>query len=134
MRKSLVNFVNRYLGNFIGRHSFVVGNEEKGGMGEASLRLENPEFWIEITRDRGGYEDMSIGSKIRSRPRAHLRWWPLGHLRGYLEGQKDQYTFSGLEDQARWLEENENRLLDSSFLNSRELNTWAAKASRRQFD
>ena len=133
MQKSLLSFVNHQLGNFIVRHNFVVGNEEKGSMGEASLRLDNPEFWIEIIRDRGGYADIAIGCKIRPRPRAHLRWWPLGHFRGYLEDHKDHYIFSGLEDQARWLEEHEKRLLDSSLLYSQELHRWAVNTSRRRW-
>lgn len=57
----------------------------------------------------------------------------MGHLRGYVEGSKDQYKFASIEEEASWLSSNEKDLFDSSFLNSDELNQWAVKASRRLF-
>lgn len=59
--------------------------------------------------------------------------WSLSHLRGYLDGGQDHHIFGTVQEQFVWLEANIDRLLDTTFLNSDELNIWAVDASRRMF-
>lgn len=95
---------------------------------------ETEEFRLDVERDRGGYVGINVGSKVRRKPRAHMRGpWSLSHLRGFLEGHSDHFVFADIEEKIRWLEDNLESLLDTSFLNSDELNKWAIKASRRMF-
>ena len=66
--------------------------------------------------------------------RAHIRGpWSMSHLRGYSEGIQNHYKFKSINEEATWLESNDKQLFDNSFLNSNELNKWAAKASGRLF-
>lgn len=96
---------------------------------------ESDEFKIEISRDRGGLVSIAIGSRVRRRPRAHMRGpWSLSHLRAYLEGDVDHYKFSDFQKEISWLKENLERILNTSFLNSDELNEWAVNASLGMFD
>ena len=54
-------------------------------------------------------------------------------LKGYLDGSKDHYEFSSIEEEVRWFVGKDKQLFDSSFLNSGNLNQWAVKASKRLF-
>ena len=95
---------------------------------------DTDEFTIEIERDRGGHIRIYVGSKVRRKPRAHMRGpWSLSHLRGYLDGNAEHFRYTDVDDQIRWLHDNIQSLLDTSFLNSDELNKWAVRASRRLF-
>ncbi len=95
---------------------------------------DTDEFTLEIQRDRGGHIDICVGSKVRRKPRAHLRGpWSLSHLRGYLDGNADHFIFTDVDDQIHWLQDNVQSLLHTSVLNSDELNKWVVKASRRLF-
>jgi hypothetical protein len=134
MKQPLVGYINVHLKDLLARYGFVAGEEDKGAMGESGLLLENPEFWIQLWRDRyEGKEAISIGSKVRPRPRAHLRHWQLSQLRGYLERLDDHYPFGNIIEEINWLKENSEQLFNSSFLNSEGLNAWAVKAARRHF-
>ena len=95
---------------------------------------DTDEFTIEIERDRGGHIGIYVGAKVRRKPRAHMRGpWSLSHLRGYLDGNAEHFRYTDVDDQIRWLQDNIQSLLDTSFLNSDELNEWAVRASRRLF-
>ena len=61
-----------------------------------------------------GHDSITIGSKIRSKPRAHLREWSMSHLRGFLENNPDHYRFSNLIEVSIWLKDNELMIFDSS--------------------
>ena len=103
-------------------------------MGEWFVFYENSEFVLGISKDRGGYIGIDLGSKIRRKPRAQMRGpWSMSHLRGYLDGKKDHFKFKKISEEVSWLEENEMKLFDTSLLNSDGLNLWAVKASRRRF-
>lgn len=130
---NVLQIVERHLGPLVSRHGLVFGESDISAMGEWYVVLENDQFTILVSRDRGGHESIEIGAKERPRPRAHKRQWSLSHLRGFLEGGKDHYPFKNLADQVAWLEENEEKLLDVSLLNSDEMNKWAVKASQRLF-
>ncbi len=106
-----------------------------GGMGAWSVRFETVEFVVSASQDRSDdVLGICIGSRIRSKPRAHLRGpWPLSHLRGFLDGILEHFRFKDSDEQLAWLAENVDRLLNSEVLNSDELNLWAARASRRMF-
>lgn len=95
---------------------------------------ETDEYKLEIERDRGGRIGIHVGSKVRRKPRAHMRGpWSLSHLRGYLDGSVDHFIFADVDDQIRWLQDNIESILDTTVLNSDELNKWAVTASRRMF-
>ncbi|MGZ0164694.1 MAG: hypothetical protein ACKVII_12280 [Planctomycetales bacterium] len=108
---------------------------DSSAMGGWYVGWENSEFVASASQDRSGdVLAICIGSRIRRRPRAQMRGpWSLSHLRGHLEGTPDHYIFESAEDQITWLESNLDRLLNSSFLNSDELNAWAVNASRRRY-
>ena len=131
--ESLVERVRRSLGGFIADHGFVVtaGDDQTNPFG-AWARLESDEFVIGVVRDRG-QEWFTAGSKIRPKPRAPLRHWPLGHVVAYLDGASDPYPISELEIEAAWLVRRAGEILDSRLLNSEGLNRWSVKASRRSF-
>jgi hypothetical protein len=129
-----VSFANRLIQNVIARHSLQIIEHSKSSMGEWYVRYENKEFLLDVWQDRSGYLGIELGSKIRRRPRAHMRGpWSMSHLRGYLDKGNDYYIFGSPEEEASWLDKNDNKLFNSSFLNSDELSKWAVKASRRQF-
>lgn len=104
-------------------------------MGGWWFKSEIEEFVVQAGQDISFDSfSISIGSKLRRRPRAHMRGpWSLSHLRGFMDGGPDHYIFNAAEDQIRWMKNNISTLLDSSFLNSDELKRWAVKASRRHF-
>ena len=79
-------------------------------MGEWYVNLEGTELFITVSHDRGGTTFIDIGTKIRRRPRAHIRYWSLGHIRGYLEGKDKHYSFSCIDEQIKWLLNNEEEL------------------------
>lgn len=131
-----LNMVEAELSRLLARWGLVVvGRETSGTMGAWSVRWESVEFVVDLSRDRIGEMGwISIGSMLRRKPRSHRRGpWSLSHLRGYLDQQPDHYLFTGLREQLDWYRENEHRLLNSSLLNSDELNAWAIQASRRMF-
>ncbi len=104
-------------------------------MGASYVRYESDEFALAVSRERGGQPiAIALGSKVRRRPRAHMRgpWW-LSILRGYLDGERDQYSFESAEAEADWLRANEATLFDTAFLNGEPLHSWAVAASRRMF-
>lgn len=130
---NVLTTMERQLGPLMSRHSLLFGESDISRMGEWFVTLENNEFTIVVSRDRGGYEAIEIGAKERPRPRSQKRQWSLSHLKGFLEKRTNHYPFKNLEDQIAWLEENEEKLLDATLLNSDELNEWAVKASQRLF-
>ena len=100
----------------------------------ALQHYENSEFVLGISKDRGDYIGIDLGSKIRRKPRAQMRGpWSMSHLRGYLDGEKDHFKFKNIREEVSWIEGNEMELFDTSLLNSDGLNQWAVKASRRLF-
>jgi hypothetical protein len=128
----LLDRVMRLLGPFIERRGFAVDHDE-GPMGEAWVRLQDDEFVVTAFRDRGGFEWFTVGTKVRPRPRAHLRSFLLERLVSYLDGGQDPNPTADLETQARWLVERQGRILDSAFLNSEDLNFWNLNAARLLF-
>lgn len=131
---SLVESIDRVVSRF-NLHRTEPSSADFSTMGGWYVGWENSEFVLTASQDRSGdVLSICVGSKIRRRPRAHMRGpWSLGHLRGYLEETPGHYIFESVEDQIGWLEANLDRLLDTSFLNSDELNAWAVNASRRRF-
>jgi hypothetical protein len=130
-----IAYANRLIGGVISRHSLQIGKHDKSAMGAWYIFYENSEFILGIGRDRSGYTHIELGSKVRRKPTAQLRGpWSMSHLKGYLDGSKDHYRFKSLEEELSWVEKNESKLFDSSFLNSDNLNQWAVKASRRLFE
>jgi hypothetical protein len=122
------------LGGVISRHALKLVKHDRSAMGEWFVYYDNSEFILGIGRDRGGYIGIDLGSKIRRKPRAHMRGpWSMSHLKGYLDEGKDHFNFKGINEEKSWLEENEMKLFDSSLLSSDALNQWAVKASRRLF-
>ena len=106
---------------------------DPNSMGGWCVEYQSEEFIATISQDRGGdIISVSIGSRVRHRPRGHMRGpWSLSHLRGFLDGSLDHYNFESINDQIEWLRENSKRILQSQFLNSDELNQWSVVASRR---
>ena len=134
MEDNYITYANQLIGELISRHSLQIGQHDKSAMGEWYIYYENSEFILGISKDRSERVTLSLGSKVRRKPRAQLRGpWSMSHLKGYLDGGKDHYLFESTEEEISWVEENERQLFDSSFLNSDELNQWAVKASRRLF-
>ena len=97
--------------------------------------MESSEFVVFAFQDRADdILTICVGSRMRRKPRAHMRGpWSLGHLRGFIDGFYDHYIFESPTEQLDWLQANIGKLLNTPFLNSDELNTWAVKASRRMF-
>jgi len=104
-------------------------------MGGWLFEMESPEFLIVASQDRtDDVLGICLASKIRRKPSAPMRGpWSLGHLRAYIDGLRDHYRFANAADQLAWLETNLTCLLDTSLLNSDDLNEWALEASRRMF-
>jgi len=119
----------------LGPYHFVELTRGSYTMGGWWWRTENDEFIVMVEQHRSGDTfAISVGSKIRRKPRAHVRGpHTLYHLRGYVDGVKDHYIFRDSLEQLEWFETNVGKLLDTSFLNSDALNTWKVKASRRMF-
>ncbi len=128
-----IEMTEQRLKRLIDRYGFVPGARDISAMGEWFVTLDNKEFTIVVSRDRAGHGAIELSSKLRPRPRAHMRQWSLSHLRGFVEGLKEHYVFKDLEEQFGWLEKNQEVLFDSTLLNSDALNKWAVKASRRLF-
>jgi len=134
MIKDYLSYTQNLVEKSISGHGLQMVKHDQSAMGEWYVYFESPEFILGVSQDRGGFLSIALGSKMRLRPRAHMRGpWSMSHLKGYLEGSKDHYKFSNIEAEALWLESNESQLFDSAFLNSDELNIWAVKASRRLF-
>ncbi|MBU1427168.1 MAG: hypothetical protein KKH12_14640 [Gammaproteobacteria bacterium] len=122
------------LDGVISRHALTPVKHDGSGMGEWYVYFENPEFVLGISKDRGDYIGIDLGSKIRRKPRAQMRGpWSMSHLRAYIEGKKEHFKFKNIQEEVSWLEEHEMELFDTSLLNSDELNQWAVKVSRRLF-
>lgn len=117
-------------------YGFTETENSRGTMGGWFFQTESDEFIATAGQDRSGDGvGICVGSKKRRKPRAHLRGpWSLSHLRGYIDGNADHFMFNNVEDQIGWLQNNLQSILDTEFLNSDELNSWAVKASRRLFD
>ena len=129
-----ISYASRLVDGVISRHSLQIGKHDNSAMGEWYVYFENSEFVLGVGQDRSGYLSIELGSKVRRKPRAQLRGpWSMSHLKGHLDGSKDHYRFKSVEEEFSWLEKNESKLFDSSFLNSDDLNQWAVKASRRLF-
>lgn len=105
------------------------------GMGAWFVEFQADEFVVAVGQDRSGeMPHVEVGSKVRRKPRAHMRGpWSLSHLRGFRSGSPDHYLFSSVDEQLEWFKDHLDDLLDSTFLNSDDLNTWAVKASQRMF-
>ena len=134
MNKGYLSFTEKLVRKPVSDYDLHMVKHDKSVMGEWNVYYESAEFILCISQDRGGFASIELGSKKRIKPGARMRGpWPMSHLRGYLEGSKDYYTFSNVESEALWLECNQNQLFDSELLNSDELNNWAIEASRRLF-
>lgn len=132
MIDNYITFVSELIGGIVLDFKLNIISHGKSDMGEWYVRYENNEFIVGIWQDRSGYVAIELGSKIRRKPKSHMRGpWSLSHLRGYLEGSKVHFDFQSPKEEAEWFENNENKLFDSSFLNSDDLNKWAVKASKR---
>ena len=130
--KDYLPFAERLLGSIISRHSLKIAKHDISAMGEWYVYFENADFIVGIGQDRIGHAEIELGSKLRRKPRAHMRGpWSMSHLRGFIDGCKDHYMFITLGEEASWFDNNDKILFDSNFLNSDELNKWAVKASRR---
>ena len=116
-------------------YGFNESSEGCYAMGGWWFRAENDEFTVTVDQHRSGDAfAISVGSKSRPKPRAHMRGpWTLSHHRGFLDGNADHYLFSDSDAQTRWLKDNLDAILSTDFLNSDDLNKWAVKASRRMF-
>lgn len=115
-------------------HDLKLAKHDKSAMGEWYANFENTEFIVVVSQDRGGLTCIELGSKIRIRPGAHIRGpWSMSHLKGYIDGNKDHYRFTNIEEEVKWFTKHHRQLFDSSFLNADNLNQWAVKASRRLF-
>jgi hypothetical protein len=129
----LLERVHRYLGPLIERRGFTVDSGE-GPMGEAWVRLQSVEFVVTVFRDRGASEWITVGTKARPRPRAHLRSYLLRRLVSYLDGGLDPNPEgSDLETEAKWLTGRQDQIFNSAFINSEHLRFWNLNASRMQF-
>ena len=106
-----------------------------GSMGGWCAEYMSDEFRVYAAQDRSGDTiQICVGSRIRRKPRAHMRGpWSLSHMRGYLDGIPDHYLFGDIEEQIAWFRANLATLLQTSLLNSDELNQWAGEAARRRF-
>jgi hypothetical protein len=130
---SLLGRVRRLLGVFVKQRGFCVTAEgDQTDSFGACVQLSSSEFVVHVIRDRG-QEWITVGSKIRPKPRAPLRSWPLGSVVAFLDGRSDPYPVLDLATEARWLKQRASEILDSSVINSEELRTWAVRASRRMF-
>ena len=134
MNADYLQFSENLLGGVISRHALTPVKHDRSSMGEWFVYYESSEFVLGISKDRGGYIGIELGSKIRRKPRAQMRGpWSMSHLRGCLDGKIDHFKFKNIREEVSWLEENEMELFDSSLLNSDELNQWSVKASRKLF-
>ena len=134
MIKDYLSFAEKLVKKPITNFGLQLVKHDKSAMGEWYVYFENAEFILGVSQDRGGFTSIELGSKKRIRPRAHMRGpWSMSHLRGFLEGSKDNYKFTSIDSEALWLERNQNQLLDSELLNSDKLNKWAVEASKRLF-
>ncbi|MCG8434610.1 MAG: hypothetical protein MJA83_11315 [Gammaproteobacteria bacterium] len=133
MRLDVSKAATQYIKEFMRRHGFEISESSANSMGEWSVCMENGEFFLFVSRDRGGYESIEISAKSRSRKGAHLRTWSLSKLRGYLEDLDNHYRFHSLKEQADWLQSHEEELLNTAFLNSENLRKWNTKVSRDMF-
>lgn len=120
----------------LGQHGFAqlrLIHPGEATMGAWLVDYQSDEFIVSAGQERSGeVPDVSVGSRFRRKPRAHMRGpWSLGHLRGFFEGRPDHYLFCSAEEQLDWLEKHLDVLLDSTLLNSDDLNAWAVEASRR---
>ena len=123
------------VGDIAARHGLRRVVAQSGAMGGWYVRYESDEFALDVFRERGGQPiAIALGSKVRRRPRAHMRgpWW-LSILRGHLDGHRDEYSFESGEAEAEWLRANEATLFDTAFLNGEPLHSWAVAASRGYF-
>jgi len=90
------------------------------------LQTESEEFIVTAGQDRSGdVFTIRVGSKKAQMSDTDEHFpWPLSHLRGYLAGLNGQYEFKSSVEQLRWFGRHVNELLDSTLLNSEELNSW----------
>ena len=134
MIDAYITFVSRLIGGVISCHSLQIGKHDKSVMGEWFVYFENSEFVLSIEQDHSEYTSIELGSKVRRKPRAQLRGpWSMSHLKGYLDGSTDHYRFKSIQEEELWLEKNESKLFDSSFLNSNDLNQWASESFQEAF-
>jgi hypothetical protein len=132
VRKPLIERVRQYLRPLISRHGFTVASFGPSSMGEEAVRLDSDEFTVTISRDRGGGEWITVGSKVRPKARAPLRSYLLCRLIAFRNGSEPN-PLCDLEAEARWLVDHEEVILDSALINSEELRLWNADAARVMF-
>lgn len=117
-------------------HGFVIAEVfplTSKSMGSWWFIAESEEFQIVAGRERGGPITVEVASRVRRKPRAHMRGpWALSQLRGFREGKPDHLNFANVEEEMLWLERHLESILVTSFLNCDELQEWAVKASRRR--
>lgn len=129
-----VLYSTELLKKVIATQNLDVIDYSKSQMGEWWIKFENLEFIVVFEKDRGGFKSISIGSKKRIKPGAHLRGtWSIQHLKGFLENLETQAKFNTFGDQIAWLEENLDKLFDSALLNSDDLNKWSIQSSKTLF-
>jgi hypothetical protein len=130
--ESLLERVIRCLGQLIERRGFTVESDE-ASMGDAWVRLQSEEFVVDVCRDRGGLEWITVGSKVRPRPRAHLRSFLLCRLISYLDRKFDPNHRIEFEAAAEWLLVHQDLILNSAFINAEDLRAWDVDAARLLF-
>ena len=120
---------------FLAPHGFEVAGAGAGGMGGWFKQFDSEEVIVLVGQDRSGeVVSISIGSKVRCRPKAQMRGpWSMGHLRGFIEGNCEHFLFHTFDDQLIWFKAHFDYLNDSTFLNSDLLKEWSVKASRLMF-
>lgn len=123
------------LARFVKEHGLIETGSGISGMGEGAVCYEGDEFCLQAWCDRGtnGIEYLSIGTKVRRRPRAHLNRYLLSRIRGYGDGLKDHYPFQSLDEEIEWLTANADTVMNSAFLNRDDLRQWNVEASRRMW-
>lgn len=99
------------------------------------FQAESDEFIVTAEQVRSGdVFTILVGSKKGGEPYADERFpWSLSHLRGYIDGLDGQYEFKSAVQQLGWFGKHVNELLDSTVLNSEELNSWATEQARKMF-
>ena len=134
-QEDLQTIITSALQQMLEPHGFGRPHSEALTMNGWWFCTESDEFTVTAGQQRSGDGlRICIGSRIRRRPRAHMRGpWSLSHLRGFAEGSRDHYPFQDPAEQLAWMQANIDKLLNTRFLNSDELNTWAVRASRRLF-
>lgn len=105
---------------------------DKKHMGAWLVQFESLQFVVHASQDRVG-DSLGVCLRVNNPRKPHEYGWSLGHLRGYLNQAKQQYSFRTHKEQFDWLRDNLNKLLDAKMLNSKELEQWAREQADRMW-